>query len=119
MRCDKCSSTNTVRVIGEERICIICGWADINYDPPKRNYRTRGVQYLATYKGEFDINNDTEVSVRIKNTATNHREGLLFEVTCPWCNKQMNEASKAFHYKCDNKHRISIENNEDGTIEWH
>ena len=117
MRCEKCSSTNTVRVIGEERICIICGWADINYDPPKRKYRTRGVQYLATYNGEFDINNDTEVAVRIKNSPTNHKEGLVFEVTCPWCDQQMDEP-RTFNYKCDNKHKLSIKNNEDGTIEW-
>ena len=117
MRCDKCSSL-AIRVIGDEKICVICGWADATYEPPKYKYRTQGVQYLATYNGEFDINNDTEVAVRIKNSPTNHKESLVFEVTCPWCNKQMDEASRTFHYKCDNKHRISIENNEDGTIEW-
>tara|TARA_R100000808_G_scaffold17922_1_gene39417 strand:+ start:627 stop:986 length:360 start_codon:yes stop_codon:yes gene_type:complete len=118
MRCDKCSATNTVRVIGEERICIICGWADINYEPPKYKYRSKGVRYVATYNGDSSVNKDTQVLVRIRNSNGNHREALIFEVKCPWCGVQMDCASKVFHYKCDNKHRISIENREDGTILW-
>ena len=129
MRCYKCDS-HTVWIIGDERMCLVCGWADAEYNPPRKTYRGKGIEYWVNYNGSDSAYEDLDVNVKVKNAPTNKNASIMYEVTWPHDDTLMWETSRAknkkikikksdiIRYKCKQKHTIILTGRNDGTLLW-
>ena len=120
--CPKCNQSNgwDIREYDDYfPMCVHCGYEDYSKPYKRPKYKTKGLQYLATYNGEHDTYKDKETTVRvISANSKNKKGGVDYLVNCPLCNQIMKGKKNTYHrFYCTNKHRITISSKE-GVLQW-
>ncbi len=111
----------------EEPSCLRCGFVDY-YSPVARvpedsgSILNKGTQFILRYKGDSQwlINKLAKVKVvRVRNR-------VAYDLNCPFCGNQMEQASMSGHrkelkeerFKCGTGHRVSLIPSEEGVVGW-
>ena len=124
MVCPRCESKMIITY--DELECLLCGHVDYSYKPPVK-IRTKsivstGTKYVLRYVGEFKTLTETLTYVQLRRL----RNRVVFGVTCPFCNKEMDQSSlsgkrrevREERYKCESGHRVSLLPKKDGSMGW-
>jgi len=101
-------------------VCIYCGFTDYDNPVKKQKYKAKGIHDVAHYNGTYKYFKDKVVKVEILSShgPWSIKTGVIFKVTCPWCELRMEPTSKYLLYQCRSSHRVRIQNEEDGSLYW-
>ena len=107
--------------------CMCCGYVDYSYTPqsPPREDRciiSTATRYVLRYVGDFPTLTETLTHVRLVRV----RNRVVFDVDCPFCDKNMDESSlsgkrpevREQRYKCLDGHRVSLVPGKRGMLGW-
>ena len=111
----------------DEPQCLQCGYVDYSYAPPvdankPKSILSAGTRYVLRYVGDFTSLNETLTYVQLRRV----RNRVVFGVTCPFCNSQMDQSSlsgkrrevREERYKCVEGHRVSLTPAKNGGLGW-
>ena len=124
MACPRCDSKMIITY--DEKECLLCGHVDYSYIPPVRlktkSIVSTGTKYVLRYVGEFRSLSETLTYVQLRRL----RNRVVFAVTCPFCEKEMDQSSlsgkrrevREERYKCESGHRVSLLPKKDGSMGW-
>ena len=124
MACPRCDSKMIITYDAKE--CLLCGHVDYSYIPPVRlktkSIVSTGTKYVLRYVGEFRSLSETLTYVQLRRL----RNRVVFAVTCPFCEKEMDQSSlsgkrrevREERYKCESGHRVSLLPKKDGSMGW-
>ena len=123
--CPRCNSL--LRMNYDEPQCLQCGFVDYSYTPPidtskPKSILSAGTRYILRYVGDFPSLNETLTYVQLRRV----RNRVVFGVTCPFCNGQMDQSSlsgkrrevREARYKCPDGHRVSLTPAKNGGLGW-
>lgn len=123
--CPRCSA---ILLMGyDEPQCLSCGFSDYSYSKPtslsdRSNIISAATRFVLRYAGDFPKLGETLThvkTVRVRNKA-------VFAVTCPFCEKSMDQSSlsgkrpdvREQRYKCMDGHRVSLVPGNHGMMGW-
>ena len=124
MVCPRCDSKMIVTY--DELECLLCGYVNYAYKPPvklkPKSLVSTGTRYVLRYVGEFKSLSETLTYVKLRRL----RNRVVFGVTCPFCDKEMDQSSlsgkrrevREERYKCESGHRVSLLPKKDGSMGW-
>lgn len=123
--CPRCDSQ--LRMNYDEPQCLQCGYVDYSYSPPidpnkPKSILSAGTKYVLRYVGDFPTLTETLTYVQLRRV----RNRVVFGVTCPFCNNQMDQSSlsgkrrevREERYKCMEGHRVSLTPARNGGLGW-
>lgn len=123
--CPRCDSQ--LRMNYDEPQCLQCGYVDYEYAPPvdankPKSILSAGTRYVLRYVGDFTSLNETLTYVQLRRV----RNRVVFGVTCPFCQSQMDQSSlsgkrrevREERYKCTEGHRVSLTPAKNGGLGW-
>ena len=98
---------------------MYCGY-EVYTKPYKRpRYKTKGLQYVAIYDGEFDAYKDKVATVRVvSSNSQSTKGGAEYLVSCPLCDQLMKPKKNImYRYYCNNKHKVTV-NDKGARLSW-
>jgi len=125
LNCVRCG-TRMMRGYDEPQ-CLNCGYADYsrtNVTRPQdnKNIVSTATRFVLRYVGDFPSLSETLMYVKL----TRLRNRVVYAVTCPFCEKTMDESSlsgkrpdtREQRHKCTEGHRISLVPSKNGMLGW-
>ena len=106
--------------------CLQCGFVDYSYTRPirigKKSLMSAGTQFVFRYVGDAPRLVETLAHVRLRRL----RSRIVFGVTCPFCEAEMDQSSlsgkrreiREERYRCPEGHRVSLIPRRDGSMGW-
>ena len=122
--CPRCQASLIMTY--NEPECIQCGFVDYKYVPPTpisaKNLMSSATRFVFRYIGDSRNLKETLVEVQLRRI----RNRVVYEVTCPFCQSQMNQSSlsgkrreiREERYKCVQGHRVSLIPQKKGSMGW-
>ena len=123
--CPRCDTQ--LRINYDEPECLQCGYVDYAYTPPAvrrkpKSIISAGTRYVLRYVGDFPSLSERLTYVQLKRV----RNRVVFGVTCPFCQRQMEQSSlsgkrrevREERYKCDEGHRVSLTPTTNSSLGW-
>ena len=105
---------------GDYQQCFRCGYEDYEHPLIREKYKAKGLHYVAPYNGTYRYFKNMLVKVEVVSShgPWSTKAGVIFKITCPWCDLRMEPTSKYMSYLCNAGHRVRIQNEEDGSLYW-
>ena len=99
--------------------CVYCGYEEYSQMYKRPRYKSKGLQYVAVYDGEYNAYKDKEAVVRIVSSNSQSKKGgVEYLVDCPLCDQLMKPKKNImYRYYCNNKHKVTV-NDKGARLSW-
>ena len=122
--CPRCDAS--LIIVYDDPQCMTCGYVDYHYTPPtpitKNNLMSQATRRVFRYVGPAENLMETLIHARLQRV----RNRVIYDVTCPFCEAQMEQSSlsgkrrdlREERYRCPKEHRVSLIPKRSGGWGW-
>ena len=119
MACPNCGSNNSMKLSGEYKNCLQCGYEDYSTQT-KPVYKSNGLHYKARYAGDVTSQAALDVDVYLNKKERETTSNPTITLQCPYDQRVMasTKTGPVSKYRCYAGHIIYLHNDEVGNFLW-